>query len=145
MPLLSVFPRSIFRVPNYTTSIPFLYYLIFFFFKEINISIFMRNFLLYQPVLMQRSEKDAVGLLTHFTGQGCPTANGTPACTFPSVASPMPACLSPPHRRFTFSAVFLSFPFYLKAKPKSPNFKRLGLNPFYSALCTDGSDVCIVF
>lgn len=45
---------------------------------------------------MQWSEKDAVGLHTCFTSQGCPTADGTPACKFPSVASPMPPCLPPP-------------------------------------------------
>lgn len=65
---------------------------------------------------MQWSEKDAVGLHTRFTGQGCPTADGTPACKFPSVASPMPPCLPAPPRHFMFTAVFLRFLFKSEAK-----------------------------
>lgn len=93
---------------------------------------------------MQRSEKDAAGLHTRVTGQGCPTAGGTPACKFPSVASPLPPCPPPPPALHVLSSL-PEFSFLFKSKAKKDILKDWVLNPFYSALCTDGSDVCVVF
>lgn len=73
----------------------------------------MEKLFMISTCVMQRSEKDAVGLHARFAGQ--PTALQRASFHLWRVLY-LPAPPHP-HRRSTFS-VFLTFPFYLKAKPK---------------------------